>query len=314
MANWRDVHYVQRPAKNLERKLMVEGLGRLARYCSLAEFEYIGFGSVYFVDFTLFHRRLGVISMINMESATDADSKKRFRFNKPFECVKLLHGHSNELLPKHKWTRPSLIWLDYPYRLDESVIADIRTVVGKTRLPSVLIVSVTVEPGDPDGRLDRFRLDVGEERLPPGVNSDKDLAQWETARAAWWVGNNEITSGVRERNLLLDADKQVDYRQMFHFHYADNAQMLTFGGLLHLASDGAAVDDCQLGLSPFVRDGADAYSIIVPNLTIREMLHLERQLPTDNVAALDRQGIPPKDVDEFAQAYRHYPAFVDVEL
>ncbi len=58
------LHYGLRPAKNIERKLIVEALSRLDHVYPLRNFLYVGPGSLYLVDFTLFHRRQGFTEMV----------------------------------------------------------------------------------------------------------------------------------------------------------------------------------------------------------------------------------------------------------
>ena len=42
-------------------------------------------GSIYFVDFVLMHRLLGISRMLSVEY--DRDIEKRVKFNRPFESV-----------------------------------------------------------------------------------------------------------------------------------------------------------------------------------------------------------------------------------
>jgi len=61
------VNYVLRPAKNVERKMLCEAFQRLTNFASLREYRYIGFGSIFFSDFTLFHRNLGISDLIDID-------------------------------------------------------------------------------------------------------------------------------------------------------------------------------------------------------------------------------------------------------
>ena len=47
--------------------MICEALARLEFLKPLSEFRYTGFGSVYFGDFALFHRRLGIDKMTTIE-------------------------------------------------------------------------------------------------------------------------------------------------------------------------------------------------------------------------------------------------------
>ena len=81
----RDVHYVQRPAKNISRKMLCETLRRIEPFAPLTEYHYVGFGSAYFADFVLLHRALAVRNMTSIER--DTFNKDRYDNNKPFRCI-----------------------------------------------------------------------------------------------------------------------------------------------------------------------------------------------------------------------------------
>ncbi len=58
--SYEKIHYGLRPAKNIERKMMCECFWRLSAFHPVHNYRYIGFGSVYFSDFLLFHKVLGI--------------------------------------------------------------------------------------------------------------------------------------------------------------------------------------------------------------------------------------------------------------
>jgi hypothetical protein len=74
-------NYTLRPAKNVERKMLCDAFARLARIERLSDYRYVGFGSLSFADFALFHRRLGFREMVSIERRETARS--RFEFNRP---------------------------------------------------------------------------------------------------------------------------------------------------------------------------------------------------------------------------------------
>jgi len=50
------VAYDLRPAKQIERRMFIDGLQRLALAgFDIGDYQYTGFGSIFFVDFILFH-------------------------------------------------------------------------------------------------------------------------------------------------------------------------------------------------------------------------------------------------------------------
>lgn len=53
------IDYRLRPAKHAERVMLCDLLRRM-RFSSLESYQYVGFGSVAFVDFRMIHRALGI--------------------------------------------------------------------------------------------------------------------------------------------------------------------------------------------------------------------------------------------------------------
>ena len=82
------MNYLFRPAKNIERKMLCEALSRLSFILDLKHYQYVGFGSVYFADFTLFHKQLGIQKLISIEG--EEEMEERVRFNKPYSCIEII--------------------------------------------------------------------------------------------------------------------------------------------------------------------------------------------------------------------------------
>src|SRR6266496_2730130 len=80
------VHYELRPAKQVERRMLVDALLALsAAGFRIQDYQYTGMGSVYFIDFMLFHRLIGLQKMLSVEYNTKI--ARRVEFNRPFDCV-----------------------------------------------------------------------------------------------------------------------------------------------------------------------------------------------------------------------------------
>lgn len=90
--------------------------------------------------------------------------------------------------------------------------------------------------------------------------------------------------------------------------------MLTIGGILYDHGQEHLVDHCAFQHLSFVRSDLDPYLIEVPNLTYREIRHLEAQLPAEDFVGLDAPAVPKSDVERFARLYRYFPTFAETEL
>jgi Putative O-methyltransferase len=90
--------YRIRTNKNAERKMLADAFRCLSSFEHIENYRYIGFGSITFADFVLFHKVLNISDMISIEAK--ADYKSRFNFNKPYRCIRMEYGESNIVLPK----------------------------------------------------------------------------------------------------------------------------------------------------------------------------------------------------------------------
>jgi|SRR5438128_8005847 len=92
------IDYSIRPAKSVERKMLAEALSRLSKLERPDNYRYVGFGAIYFRDFSLFHKMLGIHDMKSIEH--NRSEETRFWSNRPFRCVEMLFGPSRVELPK----------------------------------------------------------------------------------------------------------------------------------------------------------------------------------------------------------------------
>jgi hypothetical protein len=307
-ASYEKLNYRLRPAKHIERGMIVETLQRLRMFAPLRRYRYVGLGSLYFADFILVHRALGIRSMVCVEK--DEPRRERFRFNRPFRTVTLRFGHSNDVLPAIGWTQRTIVWLDYDCRLSGEVLTDIRWVCGAAPSGSVIIVSVNAEPLADGKRIDGFRKAVGARNVPQGVTKEGHLAGWLLAGHGRTVIDSVIRETVQDRSV---ASARVDYRQVFNFEYRDGARMSTVGGIVVGEEDRDGFEACEFDDLDYVRTGAEACRIEVPFLTNREIRLLDRQLPTTPSEHMIK--MLPEDAQKAYQAtYRFFPTFVDAEF
>ena len=89
--------------------------------------------------------------------------------------------------------------------------------------------------------------------------------------------------------------------------------MLTVGGLLFDDGQSAKFSACAFDTLPFIRFGEDAYSIKTPNLTVREIRFLNTLLPESNPESLSANGVPTRDIKNYADLYRYFPVFAETD-
>ncbi len=297
------IDYSLRPAKSTERWMLIEALNRLSSFSPVADYQYIGFGSPFFVDFRLFHRRLAITEMTSIER--EIDYEPRFVFNAPFDCIKLKWGTAGDVLPELNWTLPTIAWLDYDYRLKQSVLADMSQVGDRAKHGDCLVVTVDANPPQSVQEVKEIEVDLGREGGQ--IGSPEALSSWSLAEFFYELMQSRMRAAIRDRGAALE------WVQLFRFHYKDSARMLTYGGIFvdprkieDLA--GAGFEDLD-----FVVKEADVpFSIQMPMLTIKETQAVDRFMPGNlpkALEALSELSIEPDQVERYARIYRHAPSF-----
>lgn len=315
MSSYEKINYSLRPAKHIERKMMAEVFRHLPSFGDIASYRYIGFGSIYFSDFYLFHKILGINDMVSIEK--DEHNEKRFLFNRPFKCIDVKFGSSLEVLPKMTWEQRSIIWLDYDGTISKDVLADVEYLSSSVAMGSIIIVTLNAQPervekDDPvDRAVDLLKTKVGDNNVPTDITGHS-LRKWGTALAYRRIIHNKVMEAIANKNGGRTHSNKINYKQLFHFNYKDGAQMLTVGGIIY--DEGQK----QLFNVDFLKDKFDflmtedtPYEIHVPNLTYREIRHLDSLLPGD-LSDTDI-NIPLEDLSSYKTIYRYFPVFAESE-
>lgn len=317
--SYKKIDYRVRPGKSIERKMLAEAFRRLNHFHEVSGYTYVGMGSLYFADFSLFHRSLGFERMISIENTTAEHSKNRFLLNVPFSQIEMQFGHSNVVLQRMAIKGPLVVWLDYDGLLDKSCLTDIKYVAKKAPSGSVIVVTANADAKSLQALIDEEEglndmLDVtrsllGEEHLPPGLTA-ADIHGGRVGDIFRAVIHAAIEDGIRNRNTEVQEDASFSYLQIFNFRYSDGARMLTVGGVLLSKKDDEKFKAASFEQLPFTRTGDDSYFIDPPSLTFSEMRRIDA-CANDDLCAL---GLPMKDVERYRMTYRYFPNFVEAEV
>jgi uncharacterized membrane protein len=316
-ANYREINYALRPAKNVERKMFCEAFHRLSPFAKVDSYRYVGLGSTYFSDFILFHKALNLRQMISIEE--DGVNENRFTFNKPYNCVKLEIGHSNVVLPRLKWDCRSIVWLDFTAKMKRTVIKDIALITSKISSGSVLLVTLNADPETLSGeneiheKIDLLKSEVGVSKVPADL-SPKSFAGWGTANVYRNIINNQIEETLAARNGVLPAGARLRYKQVFFFHYEDGAMMMTTGGVFYDEGQELLFNKCGFHLLDFYRDTDVGYKIEVPCLTFKEIHALDKQLPRIDGSTIQLPDVPDADILKYEKIYRYFPSFTETSF
>lgn len=318
--SYRRINYSLRLAKSIERKMVAEAIRRLSVFGNLASYRYIGFGSVYFSDFILFHKAIGFTNMVSIEKdkPSNLQHKNRFEFNKPYGGIELMFGDSWGILHSLQWndTR-TVLWLDYDGKLDQNCLSDISTFFTRAEPGSFLLISYNIMDdfgeGDKTTPLERLEAQVGKENVPPGISPEDSLTGWARAEVFRTVVSNKIEEVLKQRNGVLRPENRLRYRQIVNFRYQDGAMMATVGGVLFDAGQEGVC--CQAGFHnlEFYSGDDKAFKIEVPCLTTREIRHLDSLIPISE-CDYSKIAIPAADVRAYQKLYRYFPTFAEADL
>ncbi len=294
--------------------MLCEALRHL-RFHDLEDYQYVGLGSIFFTDFRLMHRRLGISQMVSIEK--QEVERERFEWNKPYAGITMLFGGTEKRLSEVDFSRPTIIWLDYDGPLLGSVIEDIRTVAHNACHGSVVVVTVNAHPrqavADGSDMVDQVRMELGGDRVPTNLHLAA-LRGWGLAEFYRGVGDGEIREALSVANGVRETPERVSYEQLFNFQYQDGARMATFGGVFFRQQARHELEACSFDRLMFIRHGAEVLRIHAPNLTLREVAHLEQQLPLLGSSGLDIGPIPERDAESYVALYRYLPTFLPVEM
>jgi len=303
-------NYWLRPSKQVERKIMIEILLKIMGLgYPISDYRYLGFGSVYYADFVMFHKYLYINHMTCVEWS---DIPKRMKFNKPYNFIKLRMQSLEDALPHVlKGRGKHIVWLDYDRQLDAEMLRDIDncilklssesiflvTIDGRARVPSSIIEQRGLSPAlQNKWLLDTFN-DGFKELLGRKVKQD-DIEPLNVPRLYY----DTVAARIRESLSTLDG---LEYIQLFNYIYADGAPMLTFGGMIGTAQDREKLS--SVFDHDFVEEGPEAIRIAVPPLTYREKQWLDCHLKSKTSCfELDDDSL-----DNYRQFYKQYPTFVE---
>lgn len=320
MKSFRKINYSLRPAKAVERRILSFALKKLNHFDHLSAYQYIGFGATTFHDFILFHKELGINKMFSIE---ESGNKERFNFNKPYRCIEMLWGKSQDILPSVDWDTKSILWLDYDKTIKEPYLEDTSTFFASAVSGSVFLITLSCDPDaygvENSERRQKIIDSIGENNLFFG-NKTIDFSTANLSKSLRRIINAKIQSTLNDRNGGLKNENKLTYKQLFYFNYADGMKMLTIGGLIYNENDREKYDSVNFEEYDFIRREDEAFEIDIPALTMKEIRFLNSQLPN----GIDNEGkykvrvhkdlnpnLPPTDILNYSKVYNFFPLYTE---
>jgi hypothetical protein len=312
MASFDIVNYSLRPSKNIQRQIVFDGIRVLQNHLSLSQLVYVGFGSIWFADFIMGHKLLRIDDMISIEA--NEVGYRRALFNAPYATVRVCKGVSSEILPtlfedKDLSSRPWMIWLDYDSQFDETLRDDARSVIERSPVDSILLITFDGKERKYGQANDRPALikQLFGAIVPDNLSKDdcRDDRLQQTLADFAIEFMKSVAADLRRPGGFLPA---------FRLIYKDTAPMITVGGLLPARG---AVSAAMRVLNDPNWECRPTKPIIAPHLTIREAAALQSQLPRKD--KLSREivrslgfDLDDAQIEAFEAYYLQYPAFAQI--
>ena len=311
MPSFDAVNYVLRPNKAVERKIVFSGLGRVSRIVNLSSYRYLGLGSLWFVDFLMAHKILGVDSMVSIEQSEIGH--RRSEFNRPLACIEVIRGETTLVIPTLNLEQsPSIVWFDYDSSIDGPALKDIGMLAPRCARNSILIVTINAKRDqlpdkDENGatiETERSLRMIAGDLVPTPLDA-KRLRPLEYPKLLCEILSNRFQSAT------TNSGRADSFVKLFDLAYNDGTPMVTVGGIV------AGNDEAEM-IQKVVEspewEGIVQETISVPPLTLKEKMALDRLMPaaeppTD--AQMNKIGFHLKraQIDTYHRYYRHYPVF-----
>jgi len=322
------INYSVRPGKSIERKMIRDILSRLFVFHPLNNYQYIGFGSKYFTDFTLFHKSINLRRMISLEQ--DSENSERYDFNKPYKCIDIVYQKSSDwLIEKEQIDQPSIVWFDYDGVFDEYMVNDCRALTRKLNSGSVFAISFNytspkrewLSSHFPDNTINEyiqlFESYFGASHVDTTMETRGLQDKTRYLKQIITILNNVLERSISERNELIDnEDYKYILKPIFSFTYRDGAPMATLGWVIFTKIHQPNFELMKLEEFDFNPiDITQPYDINPANLTIREIRYLS-EIVSNYEGELDqeqRKYFSIEEVLSFRKLYKYFPAFTEIE-
>ena len=279
------------------------------------EFVYLGLGSVWFVDFDIAHRDLGIETMVSIEAEDVAYT--RARFNKPYRTIEVHYGFSHDVVPTLLETRedlngrPWIIWLDYDKEMDETRLTELEWLVMFLPPNSFLVTTFNAHPAryadKPVERRDAF-VELFKDAFPvedfPTTTETRDKVKVMAGLAAATLG--------RMQSKALSISREGGFVPMFNLQYQDSSPMVTVGGML---PNPTGAEEATTLINQPDWPGVGPLPITTPPLTQKEVMAIRSLLPDANPITRERIqalgfDLLEDQIDAFVTYYLKYPSFV----
>ena len=305
-------------------------LSRLSAKLRLENYVYVGLGGPFLEDFRLIHARIGIYTMVSVESERAVHLRQSF--NRPIESIQCVHAKLEEYLQETEFQVPVVLWLDFTE--PKTVVSQIETFARQTsELPLFSVVRITLNANPTSlGKPPAVQMAValpGEEGKAGGNETE---LEWRLTRFKERLGgstpNGLTPNAMTHRRFgpsLLEALRLCAEREILDHperklvwalatHYSDGQAMITATAVV--VPDGDQEVQSIVESWPYFSTPKNPLRLDLPALSTIERLTMES---TANPKERMGYELPVSDMGEdpfeaFKHFYRVYPHFARVDL
>ncbi len=322
--------YHLRPHKAVDRRLFIDLLTRFERWRPLHQYAYISMGAYPLEDHKMVHRVLGLKRLLAFDY--DEEIVNRQKFNRPISSCKCVQATSGEVVQdfdsilKDNGINDAagvIVWLDYtdPNKIHLQ-LREFETLIDKLAVGDIVRVTVNAHFSD-------YADPVVPGQARP-LRSERQQKTFEKLqrRIADYLPSTASAADMTEEGLPLllahafgvavhnafQPTSDTTFKPLSITRYADGLQMLTVTGTIVKRKDDREVAKAlDLKNWPFAsKDWQRIHHLVVPALTLRERLFLERELGGRADRIVKKLGFSSTadvSIRDFLKSYKDYYRF-----
>jgi len=262
------VNYMLRPKKQIERKVIIDILLELNSVINIGNYKYIGFGSIYYYDFILFHKFLKMDDLLSID---DKSTKKRFEFNRPYDFISLENKISTDFLSEFDWGghKNAVLWLDYDSKLDDVALSDLKIIAKNCNRNDILIITLNAHCTWDWHRRKKERIQFHND-FGTYVTPKYKHRKYFTPEKLSELLQNVIMNYLSAMCELRD----IKFYKLFSFVYGDTSPMFTLGGIFDEKNELCIRE----WTNEFICTDEEIKSINVPILTYYEKFYIDSHI------------------------------------
>ena len=260
------INYMFRPKKQIERKIIIEILQELKKEIPLSKYLYIGFGSIYYYDFILFHKMLNINKFLSID---DKSTIKRFNFNRPYDFISFENRISTDFLNEHDWKKNSVLWLDYDNKLNDIVLSDIKIIAKNCKKKNFLIITLNAYCENVAEKRDQAQKKFFS-KFGMYISPEYKNKKYYTPKHFPYLLQEVILKYL----MTMSEYRDISFYKLFSFRYKDSSPMFTIGGIFDDKKDLCN----RKWHNKFISTDKEVKDINVPILTYCEKFHIDSHI------------------------------------